>query len=42
MMQKLWKKDKRLYLMIKVSCIVAIIQSKYDLIWIPGSNLWTK
>lgn len=27
------------YLMIKVSCIVAIIQSKYDLIWIPGADL---
>lgn len=38
----LWKMDTRLYLMIKVSCIVAIIQSKYDFIWISGSNLWTK
>lgn len=38
----LWKMEKRLYLMIKVSCIVAIIQSKYDFIWISGSNLWTK
>lgn len=37
-----WKMEPKLYLLIKVSCIVAVIQSKYDLIWIPGSNLWTK
>lgn len=28
------------YLMIKVTCIVAIIQSKYNFIWIPGADLW--
>lgn len=41
-MQELWRTVKGLYLVIKVSCIVAIIQSKYDLIGIPGSNLRTK
>lgn len=40
MVPTFWKMHKRLYLLIKVSCIVAIIQSKYDLIRIPGSNLW--
>lgn len=27
------------YLLIKLSCIVAIVQSKDDLIWISGANL---
>lgn len=40
MVPTFWKMHKRLYLLIKVSCIVAIVQSKYDLIRIPGSNLW--
>lgn len=40
MVPTFWKMHKMLYLLIKVSCIVAIIQSKYDLIRIPGSNLW--
>lgn len=30
------------YLLIKISCIVAIVQSKDDLIWISGANLKEK
>lgn len=40
--QRFWRADKSTHLAVKVSGVVAIIQPKYDLIWISGSNLWTK
>lgn len=37
-----WWADKSTHLAVKVSGVVAIIQPKYDLIRISGTNLWTK